>query len=65
MTIRLDTAQLFYDVFWWKTAPVPATLGTQLFDMALSAQSKALLAQTTDKRNGPTSLLMLPEFQRR
>jgi uncharacterized protein (DUF1800 family) len=65
MTIRLDTAQLFYDVFWWKTAPVPATLGTQLFDVALSARSKALLAQTTDKRNGLTSLLMLPEFQRR
>jgi uncharacterized protein (DUF1800 family) len=65
ITVRADTAQLFYDVFCSTlNLPAPEALGAMLFGPALSAASRARLA-TMAGRSGYATLFMTPEFQRR
>lgn len=65
MTIRLDSALLFFQVYGRAVGTSPMTLARGLFGDALSNTTRKAILAAPDRAAGFVTLLMSPEFQRR
>ncbi len=65
MTIRLDAALLFFQVYGRAVGSSPITLAKSLFGDSLSTTTRRAILAAPDRANGFVTLLMSPEFQRR